>query len=134
MKFRSAISWGLFGPIGLLLTGSSLLMINSGAWVGILINALVAVLIIWLYKSTYYIVSDHEIIIRSGPFFHSHIPFESIRSVRSTSNPLSAPAFSLKRIQIDYGKNQFVIISPHTREEFMKALEAAAGCSIEKHL
>lgn len=134
MKFRSAISWGLFAPVVLLLTGSSLLMLNSGACIGIAVNVLVAVLIIGLYKTTFYKIGKDDLLIRSGPFVHIRIPLNSIQSIRFTTNPLSAPAFSLKRIQIKYGKNQFVIISPHTREEFMKALEAAAGCSIENRL
>ncbi|MFJ8262632.1 PH domain-containing protein [Rummeliibacillus sp. NPDC094406] len=37
------------------------------------------------------------------------IPLESIKSIKKTMNPLSSPALSLKRLDIEYGQYQNVL-------------------------
>jgi hypothetical protein len=74
-----------------------------------------------LFKTTTYVLSDEGLEIRCG-LSRQYIGWKDIRSVKYTSNPISAPAFSFKRIQISHGKMGCVLISPHTRESFMNEL------------
>lgn len=77
--------------------------------------------IIWLWLSTYYVLTDKELIVRYGPF-KKIVPLHSVKSVKKTMNPLSSPALSLKRLEIQYGQYSIVLISPKDRDEFMDIL------------
>jgi hypothetical protein len=94
------------------------MMIQDGIWFGLAINIGIVLFIYWLYRTTKYIVTDEGLEIQCG-LRKQHIRWEDVRSVKYTSNPISSPAFSFRRIQIDYGKMGSVIISPHTRKAFM---------------
>ncbi|WP_397537800.1 PH domain-containing protein [Rummeliibacillus pycnus] len=82
---------------------------------------LLPILILWLWLTTFYLLEEDNLIIRYGPF-KKIIPFESIKSIKKTMNPLSSPALSLKRLDIEYGQYQNVVISPKDRDEFMEIL------------
>jgi hypothetical protein len=118
MVFRSSISLGLVAILGLVFVTTSVLMVREGAWLGLAINALVVLSIFTLFRTTKYTLAEEGIEIRCG-FFKQFIHWNDIRQVKYTSNPISSPAFSFKRIQIDYGKMGSVLISPRSRETFM---------------
>jgi len=82
---------------------------------------LLPILILWLWLTTFYLVEEDNLIIKYGPFKKT-IPLESIKSIKKTMNPLSSPALSLKRLDIEYGQYQNVLISPKDRDEFMEIL------------
>jgi hypothetical protein len=88
----------------------------------LLLLVLPAALVLWIFTTTYYVLSDDELIVRSGPL-NRRIPLKAIVSVRPTRNPLSSPALSLDRLEIDYGKS-CILISPKHKEEFLQALAA----------
>ena len=121
-KFRSSISLGLITFLALVFGSTSFLMLRDGAWLGLVINGLVILGIAALFKTTTYVLSNEGLEIRCG-FSRKFIRWKEIRSVKYTSNPISAPAFSFKRIQISHGKMGCVLISPHTRESFMNELQ-----------
>jgi len=123
MKFKSAISLMLVVPVFMLIGFTTMIMAREGAWPGVLINALVIAFMIHAYFTTYYELEDDALHIQCSFFYSLRIPYASIRKVKYTSNPLSSPALSLKRLQIDYGKMSSVMISPHTRETFLEALK-----------
>ncbi|MGD6967941.1 PH domain-containing protein [Rossellomorea vietnamensis] len=77
--------------------------------------------ILWMWLTTYYLVVENTLIIKFGPF-KKIIPLDTIKSVRKTTNPLSSPALSLKRLEIVYGYYESVLISPIDRDEFIKIL------------
>ncbi|QOR64578.1 PH domain-containing protein [Cytobacillus suaedae] len=79
------------------------------------------VFIMWMWFTTYYVLTDDSLIIRYGPFKKA-VPFDSITSVKKTSNPFSSPALSMKRLEILYGKYDIVLISPENRDTFMELL------------
>ena len=81
-------------------------------------------LVIALAVPTRYIITEDELTIRSGMLRHS-IPLESIVRVYPTRNPLSAPAWSLDRLGVDYRRTRgrsLALISPDRREEFLDLL------------
>lgn len=116
--FRSSISLGLVAFLAIVFGITSALMIREGAWLGLAINGGVVSAIFILFRTTKYTLTEEGIEIRCG-FFKQFIHWKDIREVKYTSNPISSPAFSFKRIQIDYGKMGSVLISPRSRETFM---------------
>jgi uncharacterized membrane protein YdbT with pleckstrin-like domain len=120
-KYRSSISLGLVAFLALVFGSTSALMIRDCAWLGLVINGSVILGIVVLFKTTTYVLSDEGLEIRCG-LSRQFIRWKDIHSVKYTSNPISAPAFSFKRIQISHGKMGCVLISPHTRESFMNEL------------
>ncbi len=98
-------------------------------WVLLPIAGFIAIV---FYSFAVYQITPEALVIRSRTYGlkFASIPLRSIRSVRPTRNPLSAPAWSLDRLQIDYtdeaGKRRFTLISPKDREGFMRDLAAVA--------
>lgn len=68
-----------------------------------------------------YKLGEEQLIIRFG-LIHSSIPYKSIKSVKPSRNPLSAPALSLDRLAIDFGKFLPALISPVNKQDFLKEL------------
>lgn len=98
---------------------------NDPATWSVLASALfyVAILGILAYP-VYYEITTSSLRIRSG-LLQYRIPLSSIESVRPTRNPLSAPAWSLDRLRIDYRKNgrlSFALISPENKVSFLRTL------------
>ncbi|MCR8848332.1 PH domain-containing protein [Rossellomorea sp. SC111] len=77
--------------------------------------------ILWMWVTTYYVVDESNLTIRFGPF-KKIIPLDTVKSVRKTTNPISSPALSLKRLEIVYGYYDTVLISPIHRDEFIEIL------------
>ena len=110
----------LAGCVTLVLSGSPIdLLIAASMFIGGVI------LPIWLVRTTYYVLDDQRLAVRSGPFRWS-IPIAEIKSVRRTRSMLSGPALSLDRVQIRYGRFGIfglVLISPENRDRFLADLE-----------
>jgi len=95
---------------------ATLILMGSTAFYG-------AIMLGLAYPVTYEI-KPPDLIIRSG-LVTSRIVLESIEAVRPTRNPLSAPAWSLDRIRIDYRKGghlSFALISPENKGAFLEEL------------
>jgi hypothetical protein len=142
MKFKSKIDLWLvifiFGAIAFSF-GSALVPVFQGeaglsqALVTILLGIFFSGLFIWLIKTTYYVLEERELIIRSGPI-RKRIPYSEIKSARKSSNPISSPALSLKRVEISYLYGM-ALISPKERDKFLSLLAGHcpnATVSLEK--
>ncbi|MFQ6022293.1 MAG: PH domain-containing protein [Acidiferrobacterales bacterium] len=71
-----------------------------------------------------YEITRSSLRIRSG-LLRFEIPLSAIERVRPTRNPLSAPAWSLDRLRIDYrqnGRSRLALISPENKTSFLRAL------------
>lgn len=80
---------------------------------------------------TEYIIDGEFLIIKVGPF-KGKIRLSEISEVYPTWNPLSAPAWSLKRVRIRYDSSRFgALISPDPRDRFISDL-ASRVPSLEK--
>jgi Bacterial PH domain len=130
LLFRSRIdAWlplVIFGPIGLaswrLVAEYRIAPSATLVWVGILCVAVCA-LMLWLLLGTSYTITDTDLIVRSGPLKET-IPLDTIRAVRRSSTVLAGPALSLRRLEIDHGKYDTAIVSPHDITGFVAALVA----------
>jgi len=73
----------------------------------------------------FYEIEGDTLVVRSG-LLRRRIPVRAIESVRQTTSMVSAPAWSLDRLEILYGRGHRVLISPRERSGFLRALQAAA--------
>ena len=77
----------------------------------------------WILATTEYTVTDHTLVIRSGPF-HWDVPLREIVSVTKTNSPASSPALSLDRLRIDRSGGAPIMISPENRKRFLEDLRS----------
>src|SRR4051794_8639705 len=95
------------------------------------IPALIVIIVVitfnsWLFRNTDYRIEHGMLRIRSA-FIHWNVPVADIVSIVPTRNPLSSPALSLDRLQINYRKNggdAMVLVSPEDKRGFIAALRA----------
>ncbi|HDR7792417.1 TPA: PH domain-containing protein [Bacillus luti] len=82
-----------------------------------------AILFIWSWFSTKYIVEEEAIVIRSG-FIKKCIFIRDTKKISNTKNPIAAYALSFDRIEIVYGVHQTEIISPKDKEQFINLVKS----------
>ncbi len=95
---------------------------QSSGWITIGSGIFIGILIVLLGIPCRYTITADSIEIRCG-VIRDTISISSIKSLALSSNPLSAPALSLKRVKIET-HNGFNLISPKNREEFIRDVEA----------
>jgi hypothetical protein len=113
--FASSLGFGLTVSVAAALAEPRSALLSLGAMLGTI--GLVALLAL----PTRYELHAAELVIRSGVIRY-RVPYAAITSVAPSHNPLSAPAWSLDRLRIDYGK-RFALISPKDREGFLRELQ-----------
>jgi hypothetical protein len=96
---------------------------SQTATVLIIQGAVVAVLIGVFCVPCRYTLTDDTLAIRCG-VLTTTIPLAEVRGAELSSNVLSAPAMSLKRVKVIHG-NDYALVSPRDREAFIKELMAA---------
>jgi hypothetical protein len=129
MKYVSKKDWWLTVVWGFMLVsmGSAILALLAGnrsvgeILVVLILGVFLPIFVLWIWLTTYYVLDEHNLIIKYGPF-QKTIPLSAIRSVKKTTNPLSSPALSLKRLEIFYGTHDVVLISPPDRDAFIRIL------------
>lgn len=90
---------------------------NHIAWgVGLLMALALRVMVL---PCRYILMPDH-LLVCSG-MRRWEIPYREIKSIMLSLNPASAPALSLRRVEIRYGRES-LLVSPRSRTEFMSAL------------
>ena len=133
MTFRSKVdAW--IGALLLLATGAqvwaAIFLLASGnpaRWVVAPLLLIGPAFILWMVATTYYVVSDVELLVRCGPV-RIRIPMDQISNIQRTRNPLSSPALSLDRLAISYGKGRICMISPRDQSGFLDALRERGVC------
>ena len=128
MIFKSAVDLWLLVIVALVVIISLVVSVRlflkaslAGCLTGAWLTAIGIGLPLWLFYTTQYLVEDEVLKIQSGPFKWT-IPITSISQVVETSNPLSSPALSLRRLKIVYDNNKSVMVSPKDRDEFLVAI------------
>jgi membrane protein YdbS with pleckstrin-like domain len=69
-----------------------------------------------------YTLKEKELFVECGVLKFT-IPYSDITDIYPSSNPLSAPAMSLKRVMI-VRRNGFCLVSPRQRDEFIQELKS----------
>jgi membrane protein YdbS with pleckstrin-like domain len=107
-----------------LLISLSLFFETGGNWVAgatPLLALVILVLVLALSYPLYYEITPSGLTIRAGILVRQQIPLDSIREVFPTRNPLSAPAWSLDRLRVNY-EGGYALISPKDKASFMEEL------------
>jgi len=118
-KYPSKISYGLVVFILAILVGSTIPMISNQIWLGLIINLLVAAFIAHLFLTTYYVIDEGFLIVKSGFLINKQIDINAIRSISETNNPIGSPAASFDRLEIVYHKFDNILISPRDKSGFI---------------
>jgi hypothetical protein len=131
--YRSRVDWWLLVVLVAAMAvslGSSVMVLRATApavpW-----HALAGLLVgfglpLWVLLSTRYVIDGRELRVRSGPFSW-RVPIDEITAITHTSNPLSSPALSLRRLRIEWGHGRAVMISPQHEEAFLREMERRRG-------
>ena len=121
--YKSKIGLELVIPLVLVL-GTVLFLSTSEkpSWLGLAILSPVILFIVHMFMTTYYLIKGNTLIVKSGFLFNKNIDILTIKKISETNNPLSSPATSMDRIEITFGKNQSVIISPKNKREFINEI------------
>lgn len=123
MRFYSKIGLEIVLPIAIvMLFVIGMLLSSEGTWPVVIFLLLLNGLFAYLFTHTYYEITDDELIIRSGFLFNGRVRINDIREIRETNNPLSSPAISLDRLELRYGKNKYVLISPKDKKGFIDSI------------
>ena len=102
---------------------------NLAGWGLLVISIFTGALVLLLTHPLYYEITAAKLIVRCGVVMRKEILLSSIVAARPTRNPLSAPAWSLDRLQIDYKKEGgigSVLISPQDKPGFLRELAGRA--------
>ncbi|WP_017728225.1 PH domain-containing protein [Halalkalibacterium ligniniphilum] len=82
----------------------------------------VALFMAWLWFTTGYTIEEKRLVIRYGPF-KKVVMIAEISKINKVKNPMSAPALSMDRLKITYGKLfGFAVISPINQNKFVQVL------------
>ena len=129
MVFKSAVDawfWVLIGGTAIVLIAVMVPVLKSGSVITlaamVMAVALGLGLPVWLAFSTDYRIEQDTLHIRSGPMSWT-IKRDSITSVTPSRSLLSSPALSIDRLEIRYGKNKSILVSPRDKAAFIQALE-----------
>ena len=121
--FRSKLGLEIALPIAGILLAETTLMVVGGTWPGVMVVAGVMSFISYLYVETKYIITlDDQLHIRCGFLINETVSIPQITRVAATRTWLSAPAFSLDRLEIFTGENAVAVISPADKSKFVHAL------------
>ncbi|MBE1615206.1 PH domain-containing protein [Flavobacterium sp. SaA2.13] len=85
--------------------------------------AVIIVLMIYMFTKTMYVINNDSLQIKMGIIEYQQVKISDITSVKRTNNPVSAPALSLKRLEVRYGNRfDYLLISPKDRDAFIANL------------
>lgn len=116
--YKSKIDWWLGLPL-LYPLFLSITSIIEGKWFGYLIFISILLLVVFISKSTKYIINENLLTIKSLFVVNTKIDISTIRKIEKTSSILSSPALSLDRIAIRYNKFDEIYISPKEKQLFI---------------
>lgn len=96
---------------------------NAQKWVSFSFTLSILAFIAHLFANTFYEIENNKLRIKSGFLVNSLIEIKNIKKVSETFNVLSSPALSLDRLEIFYGKNNSILISPKDKTRFFEAIK-----------
>ncbi|MBL7979688.1 MAG: PH domain-containing protein [Bacteroidetes Order II. Incertae sedis bacterium] len=122
--YKSKIGLELVIPIALVL-GTVLILSawEEPRWVGPLIILAVGSFIYYVFTTTYYVIDQNMLRVKSAFFIDLKIDIQDIHTIAETRNPLSAPAISLDRLEVRYGHHGRVLISPKDKAGFIREIQ-----------
>lgn len=122
--FKSKIGIGLSIFIAAILIGTTtpMLFAEKIVWLGIGMNVLVGVFIVYTFTNTVYSISGRILHIKCGFLYNKKIDISTIKRIEESGSPLSSPAASMDRLEIIYNKFDSILISPKEKKEFIEEM------------
>lgn len=90
---------------------------------GYIIGAFILTLLLWIWFGTGYKVEGELLKLKIGPF-KSKVNINEIKKISRTKNLLTAPALSVDRLEILFGKYNVINISPKDESKLIHSLLA----------
>ena len=119
--YKSKIDWWL-GLVLVYPIFRSIVSIIEGKWIGYLGIVLCFLFIVFISKSTRYIIDENQLIVKSMFIVNCKIEISRIKKIEKTNSILSSPVLSLDRMAIMYNKFDEVYISPKDKQAFIEEL------------
>ena len=120
-RYNSKIGLEILLPLILSMGGASICLGLNAQWLGVLVLTILTLLIYMLFKMTYYTIDENKLIIRSFFIVNKKVDVQSIKIVRESRNPISAPAASLDRLEV-ISTVDSVLISPKDKYAFIEEI------------
>lgn len=130
--YRSRVDWWIFLLIAAVLILAVVLLVittlQDGKIVGSVMSLIAlfipAVLIVDLYRNTYYVIDDAErtLLVKGGILVNNKYNIDNVTLVKKTDTWLNYPALSMDRLEIRFGKFSRVVVSPKDKEVFINHL------------
>src|SRR5690554_6015469 len=98
--YRSKIGLEIVIPISIVIAGTASLMVYQKIWLGLTTVFLLALFIVHMFLTTYYVIAEGKLIIRCGFLYHKTIDIDTIRKISETNLALSSPATFLDRMEL----------------------------------
>ncbi len=124
--YRSAISYGLYIPVSVLLLVLTGIVLFTGPLIAkIVICVATFGVVMPLFLHTVYVIDGGLLKVHSGWIVKTDIEIAGIKEIKKTDSILSSPALSLsERIEIFYNKYDSIVISPENKADFIADLKA----------
>jgi len=119
--YKSKVDWWL-GIVLVYPIFRSVASIIEGEWIGYIGIVLCLLFVVFISKSTRYIISENHLIVKCMFIVNDKIEISKIRKIEKTNSILSSPALSLDRIAIKFNKFDEVYISPKEKQAFVDEL------------
>ena len=119
--YKSKVDWWL-GLVLVYPIFRSVASIIEGEWIGYIGIVLCLLFIVFISKSTRYIISENHLIVKCMFIVNDKIEISKIRKIEKSNSILSSPALSLDRIAIKFNRYDEVYISPKERQAFIDEL------------
>lgn len=121
--FKSKIGWWYHMIIWIMGICTVLSFVQGQSPGRMITLLLVTLFLIHLMLTTWYkITADGELIVHCSFFPEKKLKVEEIAAVEPTALPVSSYALSLDRLIIYKGEQQWLLISPVNKKEFLKCL------------
>lgn len=93
-----------------------------GQLITFVLSLIVSILILWLETTTGYTINSTHLVTQFC-LFRSEVKLETLATINKSNTLISAPALSLKRLEITTINGELLIISPVEEELFLKSLK-----------
>ena len=122
-RYKSKIDLWLIIILTLVFGGIVIFSVIKKEWIGFII-AIIPTIFIWnMFRSTYYIITEEELIIKCGIFYKLVIKITDIRKISESNDLISSTALSIDRLEILYNRFDTILISPKKKYEFLQSIE-----------
>lgn len=120
--YPSKVGLELLIPVILILGIGIVSSFGESSLIGVIIQFAIMLVLVILFFSISYKVTDEVLTVIILFVIKRDIRIKNITRIVETNNPISAPAASLSRLEVYYGKYSSTIISPRDKMRFIEHL------------